>query len=130
MQSDHRLSAVSNIELQASPGIDSDLVWFYADVAGLTPVDAPSDAETHVLRFKSDRLEIRITIVENPAIESVDDRVTLIAPDLEQVAHALAKRKHPYHWFRGLRFTDQALILLDPAGNRIRIRRRWPSARL
>lgn len=122
--------AIDHVELQAPPGIESELRWFYADFAGLHPVDNPESTKPEGLTFRSDRIELRITILDHPAIESVDCRLTLAMPSLEEAAEMLEDKKYSFQWYRGLSFTDRALILHDPAGNRTMIRRLWPTGRL
>ncbi len=130
MTSDRRLIAIDHIELQAPPGIESELRWFYVDFAGLHPVDNPQSTKPEVMTFRSDRIDLRITILDHPAIESVDGRLTLLMPNLEEAAEMLKDKNYSFHWYRGLSFTDRALILHDPAGNRTTFRRLWSTGRL
>lgn len=118
-----RLNAVANVELEARPGIEQQFVWFYGEFVGLRIVDPSETIDgVPVLRFKSDRVELRIRFVAEPRIESIDHRVNLGVPSLEAAAMVLEERKHPFDWMHGIAATDRALSLLDPGGNRVMIR--------
>lgn len=121
-----RLLAIDHVEIESRPGIEPDLRWFYAELAGLQESEPPVD-RSNVLRFKSDRLELRISLVDHPGIESTACRVAIEMPSLPAATEALDNRKHPYVWYQGFSYTDRYLSLLDPAGNRVEFRRRWPS---
>lgn len=125
------LIAVDHVELQAPPGRELQLHWFYGDVVGLRLIEDSAKSESTYpdrIRFRSDRLELRITIVENPIIESVACRAFFEVLSLAEVAEMLDGEGYEYDLFRGLRFTDRHLSLLDPGGNRIILRRHWPAA--
>ncbi len=128
-----RLIAVNDVEIEARSGIEEKLCWFYDVVAGLPLVGdrrAVDDVSGSCdeLRFRSDRLELRIHIVENPAVVGVDRRVHVAVGALKEVCDLLDEDGYEYSACRGMRFTDRYLSLLDPAGNRVEFRRDWPMA--
>ena len=87
----------------------------------VTELTARAQGEELILRRRlddSERWELRITMVDDPHIESVDSRLHFEVPSLEQVAEELDERKYDYEWTRGLRYTDRAVVLLDPVGHR------------
>jgi hypothetical protein len=119
-----RLVAIDHVEIESGLGIEGRLRWFYGRVAGLSEV-AKSSPQTNELRFKSERIELRISMVGNPRIESTACRVSIEVPSLLVVAEVLDECRHSFVWYRGLCYTDRYLSLLDPAGNRVELRRRW-----
>ena len=122
-----RLVAIDDVEIESRLGIEARLRWFYGRVAGLSEV-AKSSPQTNELRFKSERIELRITMVEGPRIEATALRVSIVVASLAGVAEVLDGCRYPVVWYRGLYHTDRYLSLLDPAGNRVELRRRWPMA--
>lgn len=106
--------------------------WFYGEFLGLPlmPGGGGDAAGARILRFKSERFELRIGLVQDAVVEPVACRLTIEVPSLEESAAALDEHRYPYDWLRGLRFTDQAIMLLDPAENRVILRRLWLQAAL
>lgn len=134
-----RLIGVSHVHLEAAPGIEPELHWFYGDLIGLRQVDAgpsPSGAgaagltEANTIRFRSDRIELRIKVTEDPDVEPIACRAYFEVPLLPEVTAVLDERKYEYELFQGLRYTERYLSLLDPAGNRVILRRHWPTSLL
>ncbi len=127
MENSGRLIAVGHVEIQAPPGIEAELCWFYGRWLGLEEVqnDQPSNGHP-VLRFRSERLELRIRLLHQPQIESIDGRVRFAVPSLESAADTLKENAYEFQWLRGLSWTDRMLVLADPAGNRIIVRQNWP----
>lgn len=80
-----------------------------------------------MIRFRSDRMELRIKVTEDPDIEPIACRAYFEVPFLNEVMEDLEERKYPHELFRGLRYTDRHVSLLDPAGNRVILRRYWPT---
>ncbi len=125
-----RLIAVNHVHLQAAPSEAERLEWFYGQVIGLRRLGAAtveSESTAEGLRFVSDRVELRIGLVEHPQVESVAFTALFEVPSLVHVAEVLAEQRYEFQWHRGLQFTDRHLSLLDPAGNRVQIRRQWPA---
>ena len=77
------------------------------------------------MAFKSERLRLQIQFCPDPQIEAVAHRVHCSVLSLEEVADALDALKYEYQWIRGMQFTDRAISVLDPAGHRVLIRRRY-----
>jgi catechol 2,3-dioxygenase-like lactoylglutathione lyase family enzyme len=126
MSSRGRLVAVNHVELEAPPDLADAMTWFYGDLLQLAQIRTNDESTTNVLRFRSDRLELRVTLTDDPKIESVDRRACVEVPSIEDVAAILEDRKYEFSWHRGLQLTDRSLELLDPAGNRVEVRRHWP----
>lgn len=122
-----RLVAIDDIEIESRLGIESRLRWFYGELSGLSEV-AKSSPQTNELRFKSEQFELRIGMVRNPRIESNACRLSVEIPSLFAAAEELDECRYSFIWCRGLYHTDRYLSLLDPAGNRVELRRRWPMA--
>jgi hypothetical protein len=134
-----RLIAVDHVEIEAAPMHHVELEWFYGTLIGLRskpqqtlavhaslpPPAIGEDLDTQQLRFRGERFELRIRLCEEPTLEAVEPRVQLEVRGLEDLALVLDERHYPYEWQRGINFTDRALLLLDPAGNRVLLRQLW-----
>lgn len=124
-----RILAVEHVNLEAPPGLNEDLTWFYSEVAGLDPmgdvgVDAPR------LRFKSARIEMRIRIKNNPRIDPVACRATILVRCLSETIEQLVERRIASEPLCGLAFMDRRIAVLDPAGNRVELKQEWPEIAL
>ncbi len=122
-----RLSAIDHVALEAPPESAAQVSWFYGAFLGLAALPALGDHRPAGLRFRSDRHEVRVTLNPEPRIDSVDVRIHFEVSSLEQAAETLEDHRYPFDWIRGLSFTDRGLMLLDPAGNRVVLRRWWPA---
>lgn len=120
-----RLVVIDDVNLQAPLGCGERLRWFYTDLIGLPPKPQGDADDSAMLRFKSERHEMRITLTAEPVIESVDMRVNIEVPALEDTAALLEEHRFELEWIHGIQTTDVAITLLDPAGNRILLRRMW-----
>ena len=69
-------------------------------------------------------------MVEEPRVETVARRVTLVVPSLAGVAAMLNERLVPYEWRSGLMFTDRRFGVRDPAGNRVERKQGRPNTSL
>lgn len=125
----HRIQAVDHVYLQAPQALEDELQWFYGEVGGLELISNESAAAPR-MRFRSARLELRIAMVEEPRVETVTRRVTLLVPSLDGVAAMLDERLVSYEWRSGLMFTDRRLGTRDPAGNRVELKQRRPNTSL
>ena len=119
-----RIQAVDHVHLEAPTGCGEALQWFYGELAGLDELQTDPQEAT-LLRFRSDRIELRIRQVPEPDIDAVAVRVTITVPSLDAVAEALDERRIPSERLSGLSYTDQCLQTLDPAGNRLEFRQSW-----
>ncbi|MGB0714585.1 MAG: hypothetical protein ACPGXK_01825 [Phycisphaerae bacterium] len=78
-----------------------------------------------VLIYGTVRSPLWILFRDNPAIESVRRRATVMVDALDEVSVELDDLRYDYERCRGISLTDLSLDLLDPAGNRVHIRQRW-----
>jgi hypothetical protein len=121
-----RIQAIDHIHLEAVRGIEERMRWFYRDVVGLSEVACDADDE-FALRFKSERIEIRVRVAASPQIGSTAVRLAVGASSLEGIAERLDERKWGYVVLRGLMWTDRRIETLDPAGHRVALKRHWPT---
>lgn len=119
-----RIQAVNHVDLEAPPGLAEELRWFYAELAQLDEVIC-DEAEAQRLCFKSEQIELRVHLVENPRIDPVARRVTIAVLSLTEAAELLDERSLPYARVSGLLFTDRRLEMHDPAGNRVVLKQHW-----
>ncbi len=121
-----RIQAIDDVHLEAPPGIEESLRWFYGTVAGLEELDCdPGDGSS--LCFKSERIGLRIRLVDSPQISSTPLRLTINVVSIDNVAERLDGRRWQYALLRGIMFTDRRIETLDPAGNRVALKRHWPT---
>ncbi len=121
----NRILAVDVVRLQAPPERMDDVRWFYTEVAGLEDVtDEQGDPE--VLRFRSGRIHLCVTLTESPAIEEAAYHVTIAVASLRKTRTLLDERRIPYQTMRGLAWTDRRVGVQDPAGNRVYLKQDWP----
>ena len=123
----NRILAIDHVRLEARPGIEEALRWFYGEIGGLEPVPPDPDSVGR-LCFKSGRLELSINLVAQPRIEPVATRVTILVPSLDEAAAMLDEHLLRYQRISGIMFTDRRLAVLDPAGNRVELKQEWPYA--
>ncbi len=116
-----RILAVDHVNIEASPGLEGALRWFYGEVALLDEVPWPIE-DSAGLCFRSERIELRLHSVENPRIAAVATRVTIAVPSLSFAAEQLDERRVRYERLSGFGVTDRCLQTLDPAGNRAELR--------
>lgn len=119
-----RIHAVNHVELEAPYGADDSIRWFYAEVAGLDEMPADGDAPARI-RFKSERIELRLKLVDRPVVEQVAVRVTIGVRSLAETEALLEERKVPYECVSGISFTDRVVLAKDPAGHLVAFRRVW-----
>jgi hypothetical protein len=124
-----RIRAVEHVRIEAPPGSDDALRWFYGEVGGLELVPAAAPDTTR-LRFKSVRLELQIDLDDQTRVDPVGRRVTLFVQSLDDAAAKLDQRSVPYKRMSGLMFADRRIGTRDPAGNRVELKQGWPNAPL
>lgn len=116
-----RIEAVDDIVLDAPPGCEEAMRWFYGELAGLE--ERGTDGEgSGGLCFKSDRIRLRVRFVASPVIDPVPVRVVMVMPSLDDVVQGLEERKRSYDRISGLAGSDRRLQVLDPAGHRVEFR--------
>ncbi len=120
-----RIQAVDHVNLEAHIRLAEDVRRFYTEIALLDEVPC-SEVDPPRLSFISERIELRVALVEKPWIEPVACRVTIAVPSLAETAELLEERRIPYEPLSGLSFTDRRLEMHDPAGNRMALKQAWP----
>ncbi len=119
-----RIQAVEHVNLEAPLGLEETLRWFYGEVGQLDEVTDDGD-EWSRLRFKSERIELRVHMVASPTIEGVARRVTIAVPSLSEAAEQLAERRVAFDRISGMTSTSRRIQALDPAGNRVEFKQEW-----
>jgi hypothetical protein len=120
-----RIHAVDHVHLDAPPGIEDALRWFYVEIGQLEEI-AWRPPEGLGLAFKSARIELRIRLTQKPVIEDVKPRVTLLVPSLTEAKTKLEERRVEVAELTGIGWADQRLQTVDPGGNRVELKREWP----
>ncbi len=121
-----RLQAIEHIHVEAPAEAEERMIWFYTEVGGLDQHE-PEPAADAQLCFKSARLLLFLRFVEDPHVDPVARRLTLRVPSLEEAAELLDEHKVAYQHVAGVSYTDQFLVVYDPAGHRIELRKEWPA---
>ena len=124
-----RIQAIDRVTIEAPLGIDDELRWFYREVADLEEVEATLPVSSALI-FRSARIELRVVLRTDPRIECNRYRLTLMVTSLEQAAERLDERRVAWSRFCGVPWSDQRLGTVDPAGNRVWLKRSWPDAPL
>lgn len=113
-----RLVAVEDVHLQAPAGLEKQLDDFY-----LSMLDFEREpARQGVIHYKAENVRLIFTIKETLPPRS-DLRTTTV--EVDSLADAEAKiiaREFEYQRMKGLTAGEEALLLLDPAGNWLSIR--------
>ena len=118
--------AIDDVEMEASSDCEPRLRWFYGEFINLETLPERTDpGGVRVLRFKSERIELHISLMDSPAIDSVECRGRFLVPSVHDAVEMLQEHSYPFRLVRGLSFTDLSIDLLDPAGNRVEVRRFW-----
>ena len=126
---DSRILAVDHVHLEVPPGLREKLIWFYGEVGGLE-LGPRLGGDIFALRFRSGPLEIRLREVENPTVDGVDCRLTILVDSLTQTRERLAEAGVTWVDISLTLQTDRRLSLLDPAGHRVELKQHWPFAPL
>ena len=116
-----RILAVDHVLIESPQGLDDDLRWFYTEVAKLDELPVENAAGA-LLRFRSERIELRVQLLAAPRIDPVAVRASIAVRSLEEACELLGRRRVDYEPITGLAFTDRRIQTVDPAGNRILLR--------
>ena len=120
-----RIQAVDRVTLEATADCREALRAFYGEMIGLN--EMKSDPPESGLRFGTRRLDLSIRFVESPDVDGLSPRLVIGVALLGRVESELHERSIEFHRRRGLSWTDQRLVLLDPAGHRIELKQEWPA---
>ncbi len=124
-----RIQAVDHVNLEALRGVEEALRWFYGEIAELDDI-TEANGDASILRFRSERIEVRIRIVGEPAIDPVRYRVTIVVPNLDETAERLLEAGSEIERISGLMWSDRQIATFDPAGHRIILKQHWPTGPL
>ena len=117
-----QINALERIVLEALPGVEQQLIWFYRDLVGLRLL-RPSTGD--VLRFRSALVELRIVPREVPRVEPIRRRALVSVHCLAAAAEALEERGIPFTLLSGVTWTDRRVSVVDPGGNRVELKQEW-----
>lgn len=98
-----------------------DLLCFYTDLLGI-PLWPPSAQIPGGLGLGDPIAGLYLQFRHDPEIDSVRRRFTLVVDSLLELEKRLQAARHPYQRYRGFGWTDQFILLSDPAGHLIVIR--------
>jgi hypothetical protein len=124
-----RIQAVDHVNLEALRGVEEALRWFYGEIAELDDI-TETDGDAAILRFRSERIEVRIWIVELPAIDPVRYRVTIGVPNLDETTDRLLESGAEIERISGLMWSDRQIATFDPAGHRVILKQHWATGPL
>jgi hypothetical protein len=111
-----RLVTVADAWLPAPAGLERRLDWFYVDVLGFERRD---DGEQIV--YRAENFFLHFEVVEPPLRREDLRPLGVEVMSLAGVEAKLAEMELEYERQRGLLPGDDAIVLLDPAGNRLEI---------
>lgn len=123
-----RIVAVEDVTIEVPNGLDAEILRFYVEIGRLDPVF--SEGNSDLTGFRSAMLELRLRRVENPAIDPVRRRLTLLVPSIRQAIEKLDESGESWVPISGFSFTDRRIATYDPAGHRIELKQEWPEAPL
>ena len=122
-----RILAIDHVELESPAELKDRLLWFYGALAQLESLPSNPEARgTDTLRFRSARIELRISFHPNARLVRSRPRVTILVPSLRQAMENLEESSIRFELLSGTVRTDRRILLLDPAGNRIAFKQEWP----
>lgn len=116
-----RIQAVDDVTLEAAPGLEDDLRWFYGEVAELDEMPLDGSLGPGIC-FESERIAIRIRFLAEPKVDPVACRVTLAVLSLDDAIEKLTERLASFERRSGFAWSDRRIQVLDPAGNRVELK--------
>ena len=116
------MQAIRDVRVEAKPGLEGDLHFFYVEMLGLEP----SEGEPGMLHFCTDKLRLRVLLTPEAQPSPMRRRLVLEIPSLGRMADKLEEEGIPHEWYRGLTLTDQRIFVLDPADHRVDLQQAWP----
>ncbi len=122
-----RIVAVDHVHLEAPSGLEESMRWFYGDLADLQAIQEEHDYRAS-MGFKSERIKLWLHFLDQPNIDSVPIRVTILIKWLDALIEELEIRQREYQPVSSLSITGREISTLDPAGNRVVFRQYWPFA--
>ena len=110
------LLTVEDARLPATTGFERQLDAFYVDL-----LQFERDARQEGIVYKAENFRLRFDLIEGP-VERDDMRMLgIVVKSLPEAARKLGEAEIAYSRERGLIAGEERLLLLDPAGNWLRI---------
>ncbi|MGD8451714.1 MAG: hypothetical protein PVJ57_07840 [Phycisphaerae bacterium] len=97
------------------------LTHFYAELLSLAPWPAAEQIPGGI-GFGDPRCGLYLQYRHDPVIDPMRRRLTLTVTSLDTAARRLEEREWPFARYRGFSFTDQWILVNDPAGHLIELR--------
>lgn len=108
-----RLVTVDDARLPAAAGLERQLDAFYVGVLGFVRLRPGEDA----IAYRADNFALHINVVEPPLRREDMRPLGLEVPSLADLELKLADAEVEYSRQRGLLPGEEAIVLVDPAGN-------------
>ena len=122
-----RLVAVDDVSRQAAADKRDAIEHFYGRVLGLSTVtrtDEAIDADAEDrLRFVCEQVELRFILCEEPSEPT--GRILLQVRSLDGLARRFDEYHVPYEWIHGFGYTDQKILVYDPAHHLVELLQTW-----
>ncbi len=116
-----RIHAISSVQIEAMPGLEDRLRWFYGELLGLES----TAGENGNLVFHSKRLQLVVALKPDARSSPMRRRLVLEIPSLDRMREQLDELQMVYEWYEGMAFTERRIFLLDPGENRIELKQVW-----
>lgn len=120
-----RIEAVEDVHREGLPETRDSLSWFYTTVCDLK--DETVGPTSNQLRFGSTGpVRLLINLTKRPIVHSEGFAVVIAVSSIEGAVERLEEQGFPLTWEHGVDWADRRVCTLDPAGNRVELKRNWP----
>ncbi len=127
-QRDPRLLALHPTCVEGHWDLRDQTGEFYGHLIGLgEPGVHIEPAGTLLLVFRNDGPDLQVRLTDQPVIWANRPRVVVEVPDLEQVRQRLMAAGVEHQPISGWSWADRRIGMWDPSGNRLEVKRLWPS---
>lgn len=111
-----RLMTVNDARLPAAAGLERPLDAFYVGVLGF---EREHDGEA--ISYRADNFSLHIDVIEPPLRRDDMRPLRIEVPSLAELEGKLSERELEYSRQRGLLPGEEAIVMVDPAGNWLQI---------